>query len=253
MPNQKPNVIILTSGISGSSVLTGLISRAGYWTGDSTFKKTEYDTYENQELIDLDLQLFHHADYTGDYAMEFSAEAIARIATLGNTTDDRPFRQFLQRCDEHRPWIWKDPRLWLTIRFWCNLMNLEECRFILLTRSFQHSWTSSILRRHIRSYGSNKRYEQSIRDALTGFLKSKHLPYLHITFENLVVRPEETIRALNAHIGTELNVEDLAAIYTKHLYKAPRSSSVDFIKAVMIYLKNYSSRFDLQEKRRTRP
>ena len=35
MSKLNPNVIILTSGISGSSVLTGLISRAGYWTGDN--------------------------------------------------------------------------------------------------------------------------------------------------------------------------------------------------------------------------
>ena len=64
MSKENPNVIILTSGISGSSVLTGLISRAGYWLGDVTHKK-EYDTYENQELIDLDLQLFKQSEYTG--------------------------------------------------------------------------------------------------------------------------------------------------------------------------------------------
>jgi hypothetical protein len=249
MPNHKPNVIILTSGISGSSVLTGLIARGGYWIGTSTHKK-EYDTYENQQLIDLDLQLFQHAGYTGNYAMEFSADAIERIASLGATLDDRPFREFLQTCDLHSPWLWKDPRLWLTIRFWRNFLNLEECRFVLLTRNFSHHWVSGILRRHIRSYGSMKRYEQSIRDSITGFLNSNGLPYLHITFENLVVRPEETIGELNAHLGADLSVKDLAAVYRKPLYKAPRSSNVDFVKAVLIYIKNYSERFDLQEKKK---
>ena len=249
MPNHKPNVIILTSGISGSSVLTGLLSRAGYWTGENTHKK-EYDTYENQELIDLDVQLSRQADYSGNYAMEFSAEAIARIASLGSTLDDRPFREFLQTCKQHSPWIWKDPRLWLTIRFWRNLLNLEECRFILMTRNFQHHWVSGMLRRHIRSYGSMKRYEQSIRDSLTDFLNSNNVPYLHLTFENLVVHPEEAIRELNAHLGTGLSVKDLAAIYNKPLYKAPRSSVIDYVKAVLIYIKNYSERFDLQEKKR---
>ena len=113
----NPNVIILTSGISGSSVLTGLISRAGYWTGDITHKK-EYDTYENQELIDLDLRLFKQSGYTGNYAMEFSSAAIEQIRALNGTIDDHPFREFLQKCEAHQPWIWKDPRLWMTIRFW---------------------------------------------------------------------------------------------------------------------------------------
>jgi len=244
MAKQKPNVILLTSGLSGSSVLTGLIARAGYWTGKSTFKK-EYDTYENQELIDLDLQLIRHADYTGNYTMEFSADAIARIASLSNNIDDRLFRQFLQTCSQHRPWIWKDPRLWLTIGFWRNLLNLEECRFILLSRSLPNSWVSSTLRRQIRSYRSLKRYEQSIRDSITDFLKSNGLPYLHITFENLVACPEETIRDLNAYLGTDLTVEDLAAVYSKPSYAAPRSSVIDYVKAVFIYIKNYSELMDL--------
>jgi len=254
MASPKPNVIILTSGLSGSSVLTGLISRAGYWTGESTHKKDSdsyggYDTYENQELIKLDLELFRQANYTGNYTQEFSAEAIARITALAKTIDDRPYREFLETCNQHRPWIWKDPRLWLTIGFWRNFLNLDDCRFLLLTRSLTHSWVSSTLRRHIRSYGSMKRYELAIRDSITGFLDANGLPYLNVTFENLVVRPDQTIGELNAHLGTELSVKDLAAIYTKPLYTAPRSSAVDYAKAVLIYLKNYSERMDLQEKK----
>lgn len=249
MAVNQPNVIILTSGISGSSVLAGLISRAGYWTGKSTHKK-EYDTFENQALIDLDLRLFKEANYTGNYAMEFSADAIAAIESLGKKLDKRPFVDFIEECNGRRPWVWKDPRLWLTIRFWKPLLNLEECRFVLLTRDFTHHWVSGMLRRHIRSYGSMKRYEQSIRDSLTDFLSENRLPYLHITFEDLVAEPEKTIQELNAHIGTGLSVKDLAAVYNKPLYKAPRSSRLDFAKAVLIYVKNYSERFDLQEKRR---
>ncbi len=56
MPNMKRNVIILTSGLTGSSVLSGLISRGGFWTGD-THKKEDYDTYENKRLIELNLSL----------------------------------------------------------------------------------------------------------------------------------------------------------------------------------------------------
>jgi hypothetical protein len=246
MSKANPNVIILTSGLSGSSVLTGLIARAGYWTGDTTHKK-EYDTYENQGLIDLDLLLFKHAEYTGRYTMEFSSEAIDRIAALSGTIDDRPFREFLQKCDARRPWIWKDPRLWMTIYFWRNLLPLDDCKFILLTRSFAHAWVSSTLRRHVRSYGSLKRYEQSIKNSLTAFLDSTKKPYLHITYENLIVHPESVIGELNAYLGSSLAVEDLKAIYHLPLYEIPRSSPLDFVKAVLIYLKNYSERFDLLE------
>lgn len=237
----KRNVIILTSGISGSSVLTGLISRAGYWTGDKTHKK-EYDTYENEALIKLNLRLFEAANYTGSYVDEFSQEAISGISVLNKTINGRPFREFVERCDGNRPWVWKDPRLWLTIRFWKSFLSLQDCQFILLTRDLAHCWVSSNLRRHIISYPALKRYELSIQRTLVGFLTENKLPYLHLTYENLIVRPEESIQRLNAYLETNLTVNDLAAIYHGPLYKTPRNSVIDYVKAALIYLKNYKER-----------
>jgi hypothetical protein len=240
------NVIILTSGISGSSVLTGLISRAGYWTGEVTHKK-EYDTYENQELIDLNIQLFKQAGYTGNYALEFSSDGIRAVTALSQTVDSHPFREFMEKCNEHQPWIWKDPRLWMTIRFWDKAVDLDQCKFILMTRSFRSAWVSSILRRHIRSYRSLQRYEQFIKDSLTDFLRGTNRSFLHVTYENLIVHPERVIGELNTHLGTHLSVDDLRAIYHLPLYRIPRNSPIDFLKAVLIYLKNYSERLDIAE------
>jgi len=237
----RRNVIILTSGLSGSSVLTGLISRAGFWTGEKTHKK-EYDTYENEGLIQLNLRLFQEADYTGEYADEFSLDAITRISALSRTVDKQPFREFLEQCNQHRPWIWKDPRLWLTIRFWKDVLPLQHCKFILLTRSLVHCWISFNLRRHIISYPSLKRYERSIQGTIVDFLNENKLLYLHLTYENLIVQPEETIQKLNAYLESNLTVKDLTAIYDKPLYKTPRNSAMDYVKAGLIFLKNYSER-----------
>jgi len=135
----------------------------------------------------------------------------------------------------------------MTIYFWRKLLPFDDCKFILLTRSFAHAWVSSTLRRHIRSYGSMKRYEQSIKNSLIAFLDSTNKPYLRLTYENLIVHPDSVISELNAYLGTSLTVDDLKAIYHQPLYKTPRSSPIDYVKAVLIYLKNYSERFDLVE------
>jgi hypothetical protein len=243
MSRHRGNVIILTSGLSGSSVLTGLISRSGYWIGDSTQKK-EYDTYENTELVKLNMQLFEEAGYTGDYKMEFSLDAIARIASLSGKIDDRPFRHFVDKCDAHGPWIWKDPRLWLTIHFWKDILHLDECNFILLRRKFFHSWVSATLRRRIESYGSLRRYEESIIDSITSFLDREQLPCLQMGYENLIARPEATIHELNTYLATDLTLEDLKMVYRGPLHTIPRSAPIDYAKAILIYLKNYSQRAD---------
>lgn len=240
----KQNIIILTSGLTGSSVLTGMVARAGYWTGE-THKKKDYDTYENKDLIKLDLRLFEEAGYKGNYQLEFCERALRDIASLSDRIDTGPYRSFIVECDRHQPWIWKDPRLWLTIRFWKNLLDLDKCKFVLLSRGFVQSWISSTLRRQITTYRYLKNYEERIQESSRAFLKENGLPYIHVQYEGLVLRPDETIAELNSFLQTGLSEEDLKNIYRKPLYRSPRNSLANHLKALLIYLKNYSERLDI--------
>jgi hypothetical protein len=242
----KSNVIVLTSGLSGSSVLTGLIARGNYWTGSETFKK-EYDTYENAALVKLNERILRETGYTGRYEMEFREGLPEHISERASRMDDTPYREFLTECDRHQPWVWKDPRLWLTIRYWNRLLEWERCKAIVLTRSLVHSWVSITLRRQIRSYQSLKRYEKSIERSILEFLDGNRIGRLHTTYERLITRPEEAIEELNAYLGSSLSIEDLKSVYRGELYRVPRSSPVDFLKAALIYLKNRSERWDLIE------
>lgn len=238
----RKNLIILTSGLSGSSVLTGLIARAGYWTGGETHKKTDYDTHENMRLVELHQRLMRDAGYRGVYTMEFSREAIRQVEAAHRTLDVRPYREFLDACDAHRPWLWKDPRLWLTIRFWRHLLDLNQCQFIVLTRDPLQSWISTTLRRQIQTFGYAKRYQNGVTDSLIEFLTDNRQPYLRLYFEELIKQPEQTIARINAFLGTSLTIDDMRAIYTKPLYTLARPP-LDYLKAVAIYLKNYRERY----------
>jgi len=244
----KQNIIILTSGITGSSVLAGFLAHSGYWAGDTTHKK-EYDTFENRELIDLNMLIFQQAGYTDNYITESSPDVLAQIDSLYGRIDDSPYRRFVAKCDEHRPWIWKDPRLWLTIHFWKHVLNLDDCRFILLTRNLTQAWVSGTLRRQIIGYQAFKKQEGYIKDSLVGVLRSNKLLYVHVTYDRLIAHPEETIEKLNAFLEAHLSVKDLQVVYFKPLYKAPRTSAINFVKAVLIYLKNYSERAELTVKK----
>jgi len=236
------NVIILTNGLSGSSVLTGLIAKGGYWTGQSTFKKSDYDTFENQELVDLNLRLLHESGYTGNYAMEYSREGIDRIAALSGVLDPAPYLAFIEKCQTHMPWIWKDPRLWLTIRYWGHILPLSQIRFVVLTRDVFQTWVSTTLRRQIQEFSYLRRYMDGITGSVVEFLNSRSIPYLALQYEQLILQPDRAIEKLNEFIGTKLTVADLQQVYTKPLYRNPRSV-FDYPKAVMVYLKNYRQRY----------
>lgn len=237
----KKNVIVLTYGLSGSSVLTGLLVRGGYWPGEKTYVKPDYDTFENLKLIELNKKLFAAAQFHGNYENAYSNEALEAITRLRETQDPTPFRQLIAECNAHAPWVWKDPRLWLTIRFWAEFLDFDSIRFLVLTRTPLQSWISYNLRRQVQSYAYARRYCEQIEASIAQFLDERRLSRLELLFDDLIMRPEPTIGRINDYLGTTLAVSDLEAVYNQPLRKSPRSV-LDLAKAALIYARNYGER-----------
>lgn len=238
----KKNVIVLTHGWTGSSAFTALISQAGYWCGDSTFEKSDYNTYENNELVALNDRLLEELGYSGDREHEiidiYELELLARKA---ETIDLTPYRDFVSQCQLHRPWIWKDPRLVLTIRIWVKFLSLEDIAFVILTRDEEQAWITSNLRRHIQSRSFTRNYNAAITGSLKSFLVENRQEYIEFEFEDLQLFPEETIIKLNNFLDIQLTMDHLKSIYKLPLYKKSKGLK-DKLLATLIYLKNYGSR-----------
>jgi hypothetical protein len=238
----KKNVIILTGGLSGSSVLAGLIARGGWWVGDETFKKADYNTYENKSLIDINRQLFEQLGYEGNYEMVYDPADIGLFADHDLTVDVEPFQHFLAECNSHMPWLWKDPRLWLTIHRWVNYLDVDQIKFINLTRDPVQAWISLTIRRQIQEFGYSKSYINGIRDSIRKFLIENNMDYIELEYEDLLRNPDGFIDRLNAFLDSSLDISDLRAIYKGKLYKKPKKI-FDLFKASLIYAKNYRRRY----------
>ncbi|GJL76094.1 sulfotransferase [Nitrosomonas sp.] len=239
------NVIILTHGWTGSSAFAALLGKAGYWHGDNTFKKPDYDTYENIKLVELNDQLLNKLNYAGDREHEIiSSETLDDLARKAATLDLTPYREFLENCQQHKPWIWKDPRLALTIRIWAKLLPLEEVAFIILTRDSEQAWITSNLRRHIQSYAFTQHYNVAITGSLKKFLRENNQDYIEFEFEDLQLAPEDTITKLNKFLNIQLTMDDLRSVYKFPLYKKSKGLK-DKLLAWLIYLKNYRYRYDI--------
>ena len=237
------NVIVLTIGWTGSSVLSQLLSRGGLWAGDATMKKVDYDTWENLELTELNKKLLVDAGITIDYAREFSWRAVGQVAAAVDRIDTAPYRAFAQKMAQHTPWIWKDPRLWVTIRFWQRLMSFDDVRFVWLTRDDMQSWISANIRRQIITWSYCKAYNRAVNASIEAFLEIGDLPYTKLSFEDIVERPEATLEQLNRFLSMNLRMEDLQAVYTKPLRKRARGVG-DLLLATAIHAKNYAERID---------
>jgi hypothetical protein len=235
------SVIILTGGLTGSSALAGLLGAAGYWSGEDTFKKRDYNTYENAELIRLNRQLMQRVAVGEDYTTRFAAQAIDDISALAGREPDADYRALVAECESHAPWLWKDPRLWLTIRFWAPLLPWERVRVLLLSRDAVQSWISCTQRRQIQTFEHACRYNDAIQASLRRFLEERGVRYLPVLFEDLIVTPEREIARLAEFLDADIRMEHLTSTYDGALHRKPKSLR-DAIEAGLIYLKNYPER-----------
>ncbi|MCB1667822.1 MAG: hypothetical protein R3E73_03925 [Porticoccaceae bacterium] len=238
----KKNVIILTHGWTGSSVFSALIGKAGYWKGDNTHKKPDYDTHENKELIQLNERLMSELGFTGDHEHEFDLATIQNLAKRAENIDLSPYQEFVDKCEQNKPWIWKDPRLTWTIRVWAKLLDLKNIAFVILTRDDEQAWISCNLRRHIQSKRFTKAYNHGITSSLQKFLDENQCGFVKYEFEDLLLTPDKTIEELNGFLDINLTMEDLTSVYRYPLYKKSRNWK-DKLEATAIYLKNYKERY----------
>lgn len=235
------DTVILTHGWTGSSVFSGLIARGGGWSGDGTVAKPDYDTFENVRLVELNSQLLTRFAKSLNHEHEFSDEHVRLIAKRARGADLGELDAFVALCGQHRPWVWKDPRLTWTIRVWADRLDLPAARFLVLTRETTQAWITANLRRHVQSLGFTRDYNDGITRSNLHFLQERDLPYLALSFEELLLEPERTLEQLNQHLNAGLTMTELQAVCKLPLGKRSRGLK-DFMTAAAIYVKNYRER-----------
>ncbi len=241
LPAAPCNVVILTVGWTGSSVLAGLLSAAGFWTG-TTVRNTDYNTFENAELVRLNRKLLTMAGIGESYATQFHPEWYAKVERLAHTVNHSQFVAFIDECTSHAPWLWKDPRLWVTMGFWKHLLPTENVKYLLLTRESLQAWISCTLRRQIQTFGHLRRYNASTEGAMRRFLTDQSVPHLHVVYEDLQLRADHELARLSKFLEAPVAPRHLLAIHDSGKLNGRKRGIKDFCKAVLIHAKNYGER-----------
>ncbi len=230
------NVIIFTTGASGSSVLAGILATQGYYVGDKT-AQLDFNTYENEKLVTLDMELLYLSGYRHRDANNLPPPDTEKLQELHNIIDVEKYLEFIQECDANRPWLWKDPRFAFTVHFWKHLMDFKDVRFIIITREFAQAYAGLILKRKVYMRPNQykkilENYHMSIEKFLRGYTLS---PVFRIQFENLLFYPEKTIEELNRFLGTSLSLRDVTSVYKGAMGKR-RYSKRHYLLAVAAYI-----------------
>jgi len=237
------NVIVLTHGWSGSSMLAALLGTAQYWLGDETVEKSDYDTFENRRLVELNRQMMAELGVTDTFEHEFSFESVLELERRADRLDWKLYRDFVETCERRAPWAWKDPRLTLTIRAWHRLLPADRTAFIVLTRDDRQAWASSNIRRHVQSIAYTQAYNHGVTRSNVAFLEQHALPYIKLSYEDLLLAPGPTLQRLNEFLCLAMTMDDLVTVSRGKLYKKSRTFG-DYIVASLIFWKNYGERDD---------
>lgn len=235
------NIIVLTHGWTGSSVFSALLGQAGCWLGAETMHKPDYNTFENADLVTLNNQLLQALAPGLNHEHHFSPAQVLQIEQRAAGIDLQPYRQFVAECGQHQPWLWKDPRLTWTIRVWAKVLDLKTTSFLVLTRDTTQAWISANTRRHVQSFGFTRQYNGGITQSNLRFLQERNLPFVQLSFEDLLLAPDATLGKLNAGFGTTLTLAQLRAVCREPLHQKSRGWK-DFTLAALIYLKNFAER-----------
>lgn len=230
----KNNIIILTTGSSGSSVLAGLIAKQGFWLGEDT-KKLNFDTYENGELVDLNIQLLEMAGFKRRDCNDLPPPSIENVKALKHSKDLTIFKEFVQKCKQNSPWLWKDPRLSYTIHFWAMFEEVRDCNFIFIDRDPKQSYSGLVLSRKIpMSYRQQLTMNTNYKMSCDLFFEQYDLPVYQFLFEDLIMYPEKFIRSINENFDFNITMDDLRQIYRGNLYQK-RYNKGSFLKARFYY------------------
>lgn len=232
MGENRNDLVVLSPGLSGSSVLTGLLTRAGYWTGSET-EKVGWETYENSRLVELNRRILSEAGFGWHDVGDLPPPSEEDIREVSLRTE---LSAFLRRCEEHRPWIWKDPRLCYTIHLWSRHLDLQRCSFLVMTREPWRTWTGIINGNRSRL---SERQFTAVYDAclasVESFLEKEDVTFIRMSFEELVERPRDSIERLNRYVEPDLDVADLREVYRGNLGES-RHSRGGYLLARIRYL-----------------
>lgn len=249
MRKASRNVVILTHGWTGSSVFAALMGRAGCWLGSETVVKTDYDTFENADLVAWNRRLLAMFAPQLDHEHHFEPADVTRIERAAESLDLQPLREFVARCQAHGSFVWKDPRLTWTIRIWARVLDLERTDFLVLTREDLQAWISANARRHVQSWSYTRKYNHGITESNSVFVRSLGRPVVRMSFEDLLLEPEDTLARLNTRFGLAICLSDLMHVCREPLYRRSRGW-LDLLQSTGIYVKNFGER---DGRRRNRP
>lgn len=214
------NVIVLGMARSGTSLTAGIFGRKGYYVApEAAGEKMPTDDanptgyWEAVGLIERNVELYRAVGFGGHNSWGPERIDEAAIEQLAHLQPLPGHREFITSYDAHRPWVWKDPRLCLTLSYWWPLLSADDTRVLFLDRDPDEIHRSFMRVQFVpREQESRERVfgliEQHTRSAKK-ILEQLSIPHLVVQHRRYFEDADALARELGDFLELDLSAQDL--------------------------------------------
>jgi hypothetical protein len=221
MQQPKPrNILVIGVPRSGTSLTTAIFARKGYHVGPmaeesvrSGDEHNPFGYFEADDVIDRNVALFQRVGYPEHNTWLEQPISDDQIAALGELEATEEDRLFIAQYATRTPWIWKDPRLTLTLGYWWRLMDPHNTGVVFAARK-----VDDILRSFLRMGWCNdsevsrnearRRIEQHLRAAREAIARLD-IPHVTVQYHEYLENPASVAERLAAFCRVPISVADM--------------------------------------------
>jgi hypothetical protein len=219
MPMPK-NAIVVGMPRSGTSLSTRIFVRKGYFVAEDEENALEpadefnpFGYWQAKGLVDRNIEIFHAVGYEFKNSWlwnQISEDALARIRSLEPLPGHR---EFAAAYDGRAPWVWKDPRLCLTLSYWWKMMRPEDTAVLFIERDSEEIHRSFKRIGYVSAGpGSRERIARVTAQHLgeaRRTLDSLEIPHLTVQHKRYFKDPAGVAREIGELFDIELTPDDL--------------------------------------------
>lgn len=220
LSRQPKNVLVVGVPRSGTSLTSAVFSRKGYhvgWiekdTGRLGDEANPFGYFEADDVIAKNVEIFQRIGYSEDNTWLRTMITEEQIRQIDALEPSQEHKEFLRQYDTHAPWIWKDPRLTLTLPYWWKILDARTTGVILVRRDPEECY-QSFIRCGWYQPGEQARQEVLHRievhwNAALRAIEKYEIPHIIIHYDEYLNKPESVARKISEFCGLSLEVNDL--------------------------------------------
>jgi hypothetical protein len=212
------SAIIVGLPRSGTSLTAAIFVKKNYRTPSDLLPTNEanpFGYWEAESLNDNNAAVLAAAGFPFHNTWMFDRIQPAHARKIFELSPLPEHKRYLQAFEQHRPWVWKDPRFCYTLAYWWPMMNPKTTGVVLVRRtkaaiyrSFDRlDWRRPIAAGKDDFYARIDDHLGAAMDAIRTF----DIPHLEIDYDEFLDAPERLADRISGFFGISVTAADLNA------------------------------------------